>query len=316
MSDQKPTILIAADVDPWLLERLARDQRFAVEVRAAYREADLAAAVGSCDAMVTRFHNEVTARVIESASRLRVIVQGTSGLDNIAHAAAEARGVAIVGIPGENANAVAELVIGHIVALTRTVPLYDRMMRSGEWERADCATRHELRAHRLGIVGLGRVGGRLARLATTLGMSVSAFDPYITDAAFTERGAARRTSLPELLAASDILSLHVPLTSETRAMIGRTELEMLPPGALVVNTSRGPVLDLDAALQALAEGRIAGLALDVFEDEPPRVASWPRDPRLILTPHVAGCTAEAKRSIAEQSYLRLCEFFGFAPLPQ
>ncbi|MHB0969349.1 MAG: NAD(P)-dependent oxidoreductase [Thermoanaerobaculia bacterium] len=316
MSDQKPTILIAADVDPWLIERLARDARFVVELKPAYRETELAAAVGSCDAIVTRFHNEVTARVIGSAPRLRVIVQGTSGLDNIAHDAAEARGVAIVGIPGENANAVAELVIGHIVALTRTVPLYDRMVRSGDWDRADCASRHELRAHRLGIVGLGRVGGRLARLATALGMSVAAYDPYITDENFRERSAARRTSLQELLSSSDILSLHVPLTSETRAMIGRSALESLPSGAIVVNTSRGPVLDLDAALQALAEERIAGLALDVFEDEPPRVATWPRDPRLILTPHVAGCTAEAKKSIAEQSYLRLCDFFGLAPIPQ
>jgi phosphoglycerate dehydrogenase-like enzyme len=316
MSDSKPTILIAADVDPWLVERLARDARFAVDVNPAYRETELRAAIRTCDGLVTRFHNEVTESVIESASRLRVIVQGTSGLDNIARDAAERRGVTIVGIPGENANAVAELVIGHMVALTRTVPLYDRMVRGGDWQRADCASRRELRAHRLGIVGLGRVGGRLARLATALGMRVAAYDPYITDSDFRERGAARHATLAGLLAGSDILSLHVPLTAETRAMIGGIEIGMLPAGAIVVNTSRGPVLALDAALGALAAGRIAGLALDVFEDEPPRVERWPDDPRLILTPHVAGCTAEAKRSIAEVSYQRLCEFFGFVPLPQ
>lgn len=314
MSDPRPTVLIAADVDPWLVRQLLTDPRFDAHVHPAYAEAELRDRIGQSEALITRFHNEVTRSVIEGAPKLRVIVQGTSGLDNIDAAAAADRGIEIVGVPGGNANAVAELVLGHIVALTRTVPAYDRMLRSGAWQRADCASRRELRAHRVGIVGLGRVGGRLSRLLGSLGMRVAAYDPYITDDDFRDRGAERRASLGELLPDSDILSLHVPLAGETRGMVGAAELARLPQGAIVVNSCRGPVLDLDAALAALDRGAIAGLALDVYDEEPPVGITWPDDPRLILTPHIAGCTAEAKLAIAIESYARLCAFFGLEPL--
>ena len=156
-------------------------------------------------------------------------------------------------MPGENANAVAELVIGFMIALTRTVPQYDREMRAGEWTRDDCASRHELRHHRLGIVGLGQVGMRVARLAVAFGMRVRAFDPYISDEDFAQRGAARVASLDALAARSDILTLHVPFTPETRTMIGANETGVAPIRRdRLINAARGEVLDVDAALDALA----------------------------------------------------------------
>jgi D-3-phosphoglycerate dehydrogenase len=299
-------VLVAADVDPAFLERAAEDARLDVRVRPAHAEAALAAAIGDAEVLVTRAHNEVTRLVIESAPSLRIIAQGTSGLDNIDAAATGERGIAIIGIPGENANAVAELVIGHLVSLTRTVGLYDRMMRSGGWSRGDCATRRELRGYRLGIVGLGRVGGRVARLAGAFGMQPRACDPYITQETARERGAELVPSLDELAAWSDILTLHVPLTAETTRMIDARVLDLLPRPAIVINTCRGPVLDLDEALARLDGARLSGLALDVYDEEPPRGISWPDTPRLIVTPHVAGCSFESKASIGRLLYEKLC----------
>lgn len=263
--------------------------------------------VGDAEVLVTRAHNQVTRRVIESAGALRFIAQGTSGLDNIDAEAAEERGIVIIGIPGENANAVAELVIGHFVSLTRTVGLYDRMMRSGGWSRGDCATRRELRGFRLGIVGLGRVGGRVARLAGSFGMVSRAYDPYISVETARKRGAELVPTLEELVTSSDILTLHVPLTAETTRMIDARVLDLLPRPAIVINTCRGPVLDLAEALSRLDGARLAGLALDVYNEEPPQGIAWPDTPRLIVTPHVAGCSYESKASIGRLLYEKICE---------
>jgi D-3-phosphoglycerate dehydrogenase len=302
-------LLIAADVDQSLRTRAHADGRFEIVDQPVKTEDELVSIVGDCDILVTRSYNRVSKGVIDAASKLELIAQGTSGTDNIDMDAARQRGIAVINMPGENANAVAELVIGFMIALTRTVPQYDREMRAGEWTRDGCASRHELRHHRLGIVGLGQVGMRVSRLAAAFGMRVAAFDPYISDDDFAQRGAARITSLHALLRASDILTLHVPFTSETRTMIGANELALLPSGAIVINAARGEVLDLDAALDALSRNVLGGLAIDVYDPEPP-TRSWPNDPRLILTPHVAGCTTEAKSAIGAKLYEKIVAFYA------
>ncbi len=306
----KIRVLVAADVDPSFHSLINADDRFDVTVRPVHQAAELAEAVGDAQILVTRYHNEVSRVVLERATSLKLIVQGTSGLDNIDDVAATERGVEIAGIPGENANAVAELAIGFMIALTRTVGMYDRMVRTGGWIRNDCATRRELRSHRLGIVGLGRVGGRVARLAGMFGVKVRAYDPYITPQQAQERGGTLLQTLDELLRESDILSLHVPLTAETRRMIDARALDLLPHGAIVLNTCRGPVLELEAALPRLTIGRLSGVALDVYDNEPPKGAVWPDDPRLILTPHIAGCSQESKASIGKMLYEMICEYAG------
>lgn len=295
-------LLIAAAADRALVERANADARFEVIDHPVRTEDELAAIVGNCEILVTRSYNRVTRRVIDAAPCLELIAQGTSGTDNIDAAAAAARGIAIVNLPGANANAVAELVIGHMIALTRTVPTYTAEMRRGLWNRDDCMTRHELRHYRLGIVGLGQVGSRVARYAAVFGMRWRAYDPYIGD--FPERVA----TLDELLRTSDILTLHVPLTDETRRMIAAPQIAALTPGAILINAARGEVLDAGAALDALSRNHLAGLALDVFEPEP-TTRPWPDDPRLILTPHVAGCTHEARASIGELLWERISDAY-------
>jgi len=308
MTIPRKKLLIAADVDRSLHERAAADGRFEILERPVRTEDELMAIVGECDVLVTRSFNRVTRRVIDRAPRLELIAQGTSGTDNIDHAAARERGITILNLPGANADAVAELVICFMIALTRTVPAYTRELMGGVWNREDCASRHELRHHRLGIVGLGEVGRRVARLAGVFGMPVSAVDPYITDADFVERGAARVRSLEELLRNSEIVTLHVPLTSETRRMIAAAQLRSMPRGAILINAARGEVLDQNAALDALRSNHLGGLALDVFDPEPP-AAPLPDDPRLILTPHVGGCTFEAKSAIGAKLYEKIAAFY-------
>lgn len=312
----RKTVLIAADVDRSLFERAeahaadhpADNIRFDVIYHPVRTEAELASIIGNAHVLVTRAYNKVTRRVIEAAPNLELIAQGTSGIDNIDLDAARERGIAVIHMPGVNANAVAELVIGFMISMTRTVPFYTREVVRGTFSRDDCATRHELRHHRLGIIGLGQVGTLVAKLAGAFGMRVQAYDPYLDDADFAPRGATRAATLHELLASSNILTMHVPLTHETRTMIGTNELHMLPRGSYVINASRGEVLDQQAALTALAENHLAGLALDVFDPEPP-TAPLPDDPRLILTPHVAGCSYEVKTTVGGRLFERIVEFY-------
>ncbi|HSP13290.1 MAG TPA: NAD(P)-dependent oxidoreductase [Thermoanaerobaculia bacterium] len=302
-------LLIAADVDPHLAEVARSDGRFEVDVRPVRTEDELASIVADAHVLVTRAYNKVSGRVIESARQLEVIAQGTSGTDNIDDAAARARGIPILSLPGENANAVAELVIGCILSLTRTIPFYTREVAAGRWPRQDCATRHEMRYFHLGIVGLGQVGMRVARLARTFGMDVTAYDPYLTDAQFAERQAGRVESFDRLLASSDIVTMHVPLTSETRRMIGRDPLQRMRRGTILINAARGEVIDQRAALDALASNQLSGLVLDVFDPEPPE-GPLPDDPRLILTPHIGGCTHECRSAIGDKLWKKILRFYA------
>lgn len=290
-----------------LLARLQDDPRCDVVVDPVSSEGDLAKVASAAHVLVTRTINRVTRKVLESAPELMAVAQATSGIDNIDVGAARERGVAVLHLPGINANAVAELVIGFMLSLTRTVPLYTRQVRDGVWQREDCTTRHDLGHYSLGLVGLGHAGTAVARLARAFGMTVRAFDPYLAASDFAERHATRCASLDELVASSDIVSLHVPLTAETQRLVGGREIGMMRSGTLLINAARGEVLDADAALQALERNHLGGLALDVFDPEPPG-RSFPGDPRLILTPHIAGCTYECRTDSGERLYARIAEF--------
>ena len=305
-------LLIAADLDRRFIERATADPRFEVTHHPVKTEEELAEIVGDAEILATRAYSKVTRRVIERAPKLKLIAQGTSGTDNIDAEAARERGIEIISLPGANANAVAELVLGFMLSLTRTVSFYTREVLRGAWERDDCATRHELRHYPLGIIGLGEVGKRVARLASAFGMNVHAFDPSLDDADFAARHATRATTLDELLAISGIVTIHVPLSDETRKMIGPLQIASMPRGAFLISAARGEVLDQDAAFRALASNHLGGLAMDVFDPEPP-AGGFPDDPRLILTPHIAGCTHECKADIGALLYEKVVAWLEQTP---
>jgi phosphoglycerate dehydrogenase-like enzyme len=225
----------------------------------------------------------VTAAVLD-AGPLQVVVRFGSGTDNVDLEAARRRGVRVAATPGANARSVAELAIGLLLALARHLVLHDREVRSGSWSRH---TGIELDGRRLGVVGYGAVGHQVAGIARALGMEVVATDPVVREADVPLVG------LETLLASSDAVTLHAPLADDTRGMIGAAELDRMRPQALLINTSRGGLVDEWALAEALAAGRIRGAAFDTFEREPPEGSRLLELNNFVASPHAGGATVEA-----------------------
>jgi phosphoglycerate dehydrogenase-like enzyme len=227
----------------------------------------------------------VTAAVLD-AGPLQVVVRFGTGTDNIDLAAARSRGVKVSSTPGANARSVAELTIGLLLALARHLVVHDREVRSGSWSRHPGM---ELTGRRLGVVGYGAVGHEVAGIAAALGMKVVATDPAVRDADVP------LVDLETLLTSSDAVTLHVPLTDDTRGMIGAAQLARMRPQALLVNTARGGLVDERALAQALAAGRLGGAAFDTFEREPPAASPLLALDNFIASPHAGAATVEAAR---------------------
>lgn len=241
----------------------------------------------------------VDAAGLDGAPRLRCVVKHGVGYDNIDVEAATARNLPVLWTPEANADGVAQHAMALILALANRLNEAEAAVRDGRFlERIDFGAR-ELNDLVLGIVGLGRIGRRVARRAQAgLGMRVKAYDPYVDDT----DPATKVDSLEQLLAEADVVTLHVPLTDETRAFINTPRLAVMRKTALLINTSRGPVIDEPALVAALHEGRLAGAGLDVFADEPP-AADHPylSAPNVILTPHVAGLSDQSLVRVARQA---------------
>jgi D-3-phosphoglycerate dehydrogenase len=245
------------------------------------------------DAIIVRI-GQVSAADVARAKRLKVIGKHGVGVDNIPLETARARGITVVSTPGANADAVAEFTLGLALAAARHIVAADHAMRRGEFAGA-VPTGRELSRRRLGVAGFGQVGRRVADLfARALRMSVAAYDPALPAEVIRASGAIPVASLRELLAESDVLSLHLPLNKDTRGIIGARELALMPEGSILVNTARGGIVDEHALAEALQRGRPAAAAGDVFSAEPP-----PKDHPLlslsnfIATPHIGAATEEA-----------------------
>lgn len=243
-----------------------------------------------------------------AAPRLAVVGVASVGTDRIDLAAATRAGVMVVNAPTGNTVAAAEHTMALMLALLRRIPSADASVRRGEWERAKYVGA-ELRHRTLGIIGLGKIGKAVARRAAAFEMRVIAYDPVLTADQATEH-AARLVGLPELLTRADVISVHVPLTAQTRGMIGRAQIEAMKPGAVLLNVARGGLVDEVALATALRSGHLGGAALDVFATEPMAADNPLRDaPNAILTPHLGASTAEAQDrvglEVAEQLLLAL-----------
>ncbi len=242
---------------------------------------------------------KVTRRVMEAAPRLKVVGRHGIGVDQIDVQAAHELGIVVVNTPGAATESVAEHSVGLMIALAQNIVRADRAMRAGDWQARFSLTGRDLRHKILGIVGCGRIGTRVATLChTALEMPVLYCDIVDKPEAEAQLGALR-VPLDELLDTADVVSLHVPLTQQTRGMIGREALRRLKRDAILVNTARGPVVDEAALIEALQEGRIAGAGLDVFESEPlPPDSALLRLPNVVVTPHMAAFTREGLLNMA------------------
>ena len=275
-----------------LLERHAQ-----VRVLESPTPAAIADACADAHALIARYPHRVDAALLDAAPGLVIVACSGRGTDAVDVAAATERGVAVVNNPGFGRRPVSEAAIGMILALAKRLVPSDAWMRRGEgWRhRTDFSAFLELEGKTLGVVGFGEVGSETARKAiAAFGMKVLVYDPHVPVSSVLALGAEPASSLAALLERSDVVSLHPELNDETRGMIGAAQLRCMKPGAFLVNTSRGRVVQQDALVRALAGRWIAGAALDVYEDEP----VGPGDPllaldNLLLTPHVAGLSAEA-----------------------
>jgi D-3-phosphoglycerate dehydrogenase len=255
-----------------------------------YSQAELIELIGDADAVLVSSRDPMTRPVIEACPRLRIIAKATIGVEVIDLEAASERGILVCNSPAlENLIGVAEGAIAQILALVKRVPINERLLRAGEW-RADERLGELLWGKTVGIVGLGRIGSNVARRLQTWDVRILAADPYVEPGHAVAVG-ARLVPLDELLAESEVVTIHVTLTRETRHLIDERRLRSMKPTAYLVNTSRGPVVDEAALARAIDEGRIAGAALDVFEEEPLRPGNplLALDPdRVMLTPHAIG----------------------------
>ena len=253
--------------------------------------------VGEYDAMIVRGRTKVTPEVLEAAKKMKIIGRAGVGVDNINLIAAKAHGVTVVNAPKSTSLAVAELTMGMMLAVARSIPKADSTMKAGQWIKKQLEG-VELRGKTLGIIGMGNIGSVVGRMAAGFGMRVIGYDPLLSADEIEARG-AKPVSLKELYVASDFITLHVPLVDATRNMINAETLAQMKSGVRLICAARGGVIDEAALLQALQSGQVAAAALDVFVKEPPGLTDLVAHPNVVTTPHIGAQTEEAQVRASE-----------------
>lgn len=290
------SVLVADDLSAEAV-RILRDAGLEVDVKVGLPAAELEAIVGGYDGLAVRSATKVTAKLLERATRLRVVGRAGVGVDNVDLDAATRRGVVVMNTPGGSAITVAELALAMIMSLYRHVPGATASVKAGKWEKKRFQGR-EIAGKILGVVGIGNIGSVLVDRALAMKMSVVAYDPFITPEAASKMG-ARLVDLETLWREADVISLHLPLTEQTRHLVGPEVLARMKKGAILVNCARGGIVDERAVAESLAQGHLGGAALDVFEKEPPP----PDHPlfaldNVVCTPHIGASTEEAQSAVA------------------
>ena len=271
-------------------------QQAEVDVKLGLEPGELISIIDGYEALVVRSETKVTAEVIKAGKKLRVIARAGTGVDNIDVEAATKGGIVVVNAPTGNIISAAEHTVALMLALARHIPQAHTSLKSGEWQRHQFMG-VEVRNKTLGVIGLGNVGSEVARRARGLQMRVIAYDPFISPD-YARNLMVELVSLEELLKESDFITLHLPLTPATQSLIGIKELALVKPTVRIINCARGGLIDEQALLQAIEEGRVAGAAIDVFSHEPPKDNPLLRNDRVIVTPHLGASTVEAQASVA------------------
>jgi D-3-phosphoglycerate dehydrogenase len=295
-----PRVLIADKLEAAGLELLARNG-LEVDNRPGLTGDDLKAALRAADAVICRSQPKLTAELLADPGRLRCIARAGVGVDTIDVPAATRRGIVVMNTPGGNTVSAAEHTVAVMMALARNIPAADAKMKAGGWDRNKYVGT-QLAGKTLGVVGLGRIGQEVARRAAGLDMRVIGYDPFVSSARVAELGLVPAASLDALLPEVDVLTLHIPLTPETKHLINAERLAKLKRSARVLNVARGGVIDEQALADALTAGTIAGAAVDVFAVEPtPADNPLRAAPNCVLTPHLGASTTEAQETVAVEA---------------
>ena len=277
--------------------KILRHAGFEIDISPEISYEELKGKVRDYDVLVVRSRTKVTREIIEAGEKLKVVGRAGAGIDNIDVEAAKERGVKVLNTPEAPAIAVAELTIGLLLSLARQIPRADSSMKEGRWAKKEFRG-WQLNGKTLGVVGLGHIGEKVARLAKAFGMKILITKRTPPSPEILKELEAEFVPLDELLRRSDIVSLHVPLTPQTYHMIGEREIQLMKDGAFIINTSRGAVIDEKALFKALKSGKLGGAALDVYEVEPPKDYSLMKLPNVVCTPHIGAQTVEAQRVAA------------------
>ena len=301
-------ILAADGVSPKGIALLQENPQFDVQISGGLKEDELIARIGDLDALIVRSQTKVTAKALAAATKLKVIGRAGVGVDNVQVEAATERGIVVMNTPGGNTISTAEHTFSLLLSLARKIPQAHASIAAGKWDRKSFEGT-ELCGKTLGIVGMGRIGGEVARRAIAFGMSVIAYDPYLVQSRARSLQVELADNLTALLERADFITVHMPLTSETNKILNATTIAQCKKGVRIVNCARGGLVDEAALLAALQSGQVAGAALDVYEKEPP-----PEDfpfrslPNVVLTPHLGASTAEAQESVGVEIAHAISEY--------
>jgi D-3-phosphoglycerate dehydrogenase len=285
-------VLITDPVDDRAVQAMKK-AGLEVDTKTGLTPEQLLEAVKGYNVMVVRSATKVTDKVIDAMDTMKLIVRGGVGLDNIDAAAAKKKGIEVANTPEAASISVAELAIGHMLALCRSIPRGTSGLKTGKWEKKELKGA-EVYGKTLGLIGAGRIGQETAKRAIGLGMKVVAYDPYVKSVTGVDMNLVK---LDELLANADFISLHLPKTEETAHMLGKEQFEKMKNGVRIVNCARGGIIDENALFEALKSGKVAGAALDVFEKEPAIDNKLLSLDNVIATPHIGASTTEGQSRV-------------------
>jgi D-3-phosphoglycerate dehydrogenase len=298
-------IVVAEKISPSAIDILREEKRWNV-VTPDQLDGRLASEIADADALIVRSAVQANAALLEHAQKLRVIVRAGVGVDNVDIEAATRLGIAVMNTPGANAVAVAEHTLAMALAMARHLCRADALMKAGKWEKKSLQGT-ELRGKTLGIIGLGRIGMEVARRARAFGMKLVAHDPFVSpDVA--RQAEIELTALDKVLAAADYVTLHLALTPQSAGIINAETIRKMKKGARLINCARGELVNEAALAAALRDGHLAGAAVDVFAEEPPKNSPLATAPNVILTPHIGGSTHEAQEAVGVQIAIQVREF--------
>ncbi|MDB5053778.1 MAG: D-3-phosphoglycerate dehydrogenase [Bacilli bacterium] len=290
-------VLVSDPISDLGIQQLNDAVDVTVDKKTGLKEDELIAIIGDYDALLVRSQTKVTERIMEAGKKLKVVGRAGVGVDNIDLEAATKRGIVVINAPDGNTIATCELTFAMMMSVARQIPQAYKKTVSGEWDRKTFVG-VELRDKVLGIIGMGRIGSEVAKRAKVFGMEVIGYDPFLTEERAEKMG-VKLGSVNEIAAQADFITVHTPLTAETRHIIGKAQFDLMKKGVRIINCARGGIVDEVALVEAINEGTVAGAAFDVFEEEPP-AADHPflNNPHIIVTPHLGASTIEAQENVA------------------